>query len=104
MYPSQILRMQPTRRMLRAPPVEDQAAHSVSQRLRKLRKIPAELIPLGVVVGFAVIAASYSLTRKFWVDKNLRLARQNRLADKHEAAHHKEHAKEPEAKDAAPAS
>lgn len=58
----------------------------------------------GVVVGFAVIAASYSLTRKFWVDKNLRLARQNRLADKHEAAHHKEHAKEPEAKDAAPAS
>ncbi|KAH8678021.1 hypothetical protein BX600DRAFT_451281 [Xylariales sp. PMI_506] len=81
MYPSQIMRMQPTRRMMRAPPVEDQAGHTVSQRLRKLRKIPAELIPLGVVVGFAVLAATYSITRKFWVDKNLRLQRQNRAAD-----------------------
>ncbi|KAK9781058.1 hypothetical protein SCAR479_04879 [Seiridium cardinale] len=100
MYPTQIMRMQATRRMLRAPPTEDQAGHTVSQRLRKLRKIPAELIPLGehaclhgqlqfnqltmyigVVVGFAVFAAGYSSTRKFFVDKNLRLQRQNRAAD-----------------------
>ncbi|KAH6656928.1 hypothetical protein BKA67DRAFT_655229 [Truncatella angustata] len=66
---------------MRAPPTEDQAGHTVSQRLRKLRKIPAELIPLGVVVGFAVFAAGYSSMRKFWVDKTMRLKRQNRAAD-----------------------
>ncbi|KAI0124962.1 hypothetical protein BJ170DRAFT_635847 [Xylariales sp. AK1849] len=88
MYPSQIMRMQPTRRMMRAPPTEDQAGHTVSQRLRKLRSIPAELWPLGIVVGFAVFAAGYSVTRKFFVDKNLRLARQNRAAEA--AAHSSE--------------
>ena len=35
----------------------------------------------GVVVGFALFAAGYSITRKFLVDKNLRLARQNRQDD-----------------------
>lgn len=80
MRPTQILRLKPTMRMMREP-AEDQAGHTVSQRLRKLRKIPAELIPLGVVVGFAVFAAGYSSFRKFAVDKNLRLARQNRQAD-----------------------
>ncbi|KAK4095119.1 hypothetical protein Purlil1_815 [Purpureocillium lilacinum] len=50
--------------------------HTVSQRLRKLKQIPAELIPLAVVVGFAVFAAGYSSVRKFFVDKNLRLSRQ----------------------------
>ncbi|KAK6069052.1 hypothetical protein SCUP234_06401 [Seiridium cupressi] len=88
MYPTHIMRMQATRRMLRAPPTEDQAGHTVSQRLRKLRKIPAELIPLGVVVGFAVFAAGYSSTRKFFVDKNLRLQRQNRAADAASEEHH----------------
>lgn len=68
----------PTRRMMRPLPKEDQSAHTVSQRLRKLKNIPAELIPLGVVVGFAVFAAGYSSFRKFTVDKNLRLSRQNR--------------------------
>ncbi|KAI1852685.1 hypothetical protein JX265_003174 [Neoarthrinium moseri] len=81
MYPTLATRMQATRRLMRAPPAEDQAGHTVSQRLRKLRKIPAELIPLGVVVGFAVFAAGYSSARKFWVDKTLRLQRQNRAAD-----------------------
>ena len=37
----------------------------------------------GVVVGFALFAAGYSISRKFLVDKNLRLARQNRQADHH---------------------
>lgn len=69
--------MMPTKRMMRLPK-EDQSAHTISQRLRKLRQIPAELIPLGVVVGFAVFAAGYSSIRKFYVDKNLRLTRQNR--------------------------
>ncbi|KAL2205323.1 hypothetical protein CC79DRAFT_1335847 [Sarocladium strictum] len=64
-----------TPRMMRPVPKEDQAGHTISQRLRKLRQIPPELIPLGVVVGFAVFAAGYSSIRKFVVDKNLRLAR-----------------------------
>ncbi|RYO96133.1 hypothetical protein DL764_007511 [Monosporascus ibericus] len=88
MYSSPILRMMPSARMMRPVPKEDQTAHTVSQRLRKLRKIPAELIPLGVVVGFAVFAAGYSSFRKFYVDKNLRLTRQNRKDDDHAAEHH----------------
>ncbi|KHO02020.1 uncharacterized protein MAM_01021 [Metarhizium album ARSEF 1941] len=73
------LRMfRPTARMMRPVPKEDQAGHTVSQRLRKLKQIPAELIPLDLaaVVGFAIFAAGYSSVRKFIVDKNLRLARQ----------------------------
>ncbi|KAI1765802.1 hypothetical protein GGR53DRAFT_244226 [Hypoxylon sp. FL1150] len=88
MYATRALRMMPTRRMMFPVPKEDQSAHTVSQRLRKLRQIPAELIPLGVVVGFAVFAAAYSSLRKFTVDKNLRLNRQNR---KDEPAEHGEH-------------
>ncbi|QPG94573.1 hypothetical protein C2857_006405 [Epichloe festucae Fl1] len=74
---TQALRMfRPTARMMRPIPKEDQAGHTISQRLRKLKQIPAELIPLAVVVGFAVFAAGYSSVRKFAVDKNLRLSRQ----------------------------
>ncbi|KAH8159153.1 hypothetical protein CIB48_g9092 [Xylaria polymorpha] len=87
MYATRALRMVPTKRMMRIPK-EDQSAHTISQRLRKLRSIPAELIPLGVVVGFAVFAAGYSSFRKFFVDKNLRLGRQNRKDDEHEPAEH----------------
>ncbi|ATY66657.1 hypothetical protein CCM_04542 [Cordyceps militaris CM01] len=65
-----------TPRMMRPVPKEDQAGHTISQRLRKLKQIPAELIPLAAVVGFAVAAAGYSCVRKFYVDKNLRLGRQ----------------------------
>lgn len=72
-------------------------AHTISQRLRQWRKIPPELVPLGmfisapeqhpglmlisnkgVVVGVAVGFAVYSLGRKFVVDKQMRLSRQNR--------------------------
>ncbi|KAJ8125283.1 hypothetical protein O1611_g8357 [Lasiodiplodia mahajangana] len=87
MYATRALRMVPTKRMMRLPK-EDQSAHTVSQRLRKLRQIPAELIPLGVVVGFAVFAAGYSSFRKFFVDKNLRLGRQNRKDEPEEHAEH----------------
>lgn len=51
-------------------------AHTVSQRLRTLKKVPPELIPLGVVLAAALIAAGYSIVRKFYTDKTLRLTRQ----------------------------
>ncbi|KAK1836146.1 hypothetical protein QBC39DRAFT_338902 [Podospora conica] len=77
----------PTARRLSPVPKEEQAAHTVSQRLRRLRKIPPELIPLGVVVAFAVSAACYSSMRHFFVDKTIRLKRQNRAAEAHGASH-----------------
>jgi hypothetical protein len=43
----------------------------------------------GVVVAFAVGAAVYSSGRHFFVDKTIRLKRQNRAADAH--AHQEEH-------------
>ncbi|KAL8409406.1 hypothetical protein RB594_007728 [Gaeumannomyces avenae] len=95
MHPSQSLRMfQPTRRLMRPVPKEEQAAHTVSQRLRRLKKIPPELFPLGVVVGFALLAAGYSSLRHFMTDRTIRLKRQNRAADKHEGAHHSDHSDE----------
>jgi len=79
MQPTRTLRMfQPTRRMMRALPEEEHQAHTISQRIRRLKKIPPELIPLGIVVGVAVGAAFYSMGRKLVVDKQMRLARQNR--------------------------
>ncbi|KAL9534823.1 hypothetical protein SMMN14_01248 [Sphaerulina musiva] len=44
-------------------------------RLRTLKKIPVELIPIGVVLAAALLAAAYSLGRKLVVDKTLRLSR-----------------------------
>jgi hypothetical protein len=81
----------PTARLMRPVPKEEQSAHTVSQRLRRLRKIPPELIPLGVVVGFAICAAGYSSARHFFVDKTIRLKRQNRAADAHGAHGAEEH-------------
>ncbi|KAF4945808.1 hypothetical protein FGADI_11653 [Fusarium gaditjirri] len=80
-----------TPRMLRPVPKEDQAGHTISQRLRKLKQIPPELYPLAVVVGFALGAAGYSISRKFIVDKNLRLARQG-PAGRSDAGHAEGHA------------
>ncbi|KIW06315.1 uncharacterized protein PV09_02780 [Verruconis gallopava] len=45
--------MKPTTRMMRPVPKEEHSAHTISQRLRSLKKIPPELIPLGVVLGYA---------------------------------------------------
>lgn len=78
----------PTLRMMRPVPKEEQAAHTVSQRLRRLKSIPPELIPLGVVVGFAIFAAGYSSIRHFATDKTIRLKRQNRAADDAASAEH----------------
>ncbi|KAL3474968.1 hypothetical protein BJX99DRAFT_259890 [Aspergillus californicus] len=74
MYPTRILRMQPTRRYAFPTPKEAQSAHTISQRLRTLKRIPPELIPLGVVLGVAVFAAIYSSTKKLMTDKTLRLS------------------------------
>merc|ERR1711964_582951 len=61
MQPTATLKMfQPTRRMM-AMPNEEHRAHTISQRLRTLKKIPPELIPLGIVVGVAVGFAGYSM-------------------------------------------
>ncbi|KAL8694394.1 MAG: hypothetical protein Q9218_000960 [Villophora microphyllina] len=57
---------------------ETDAAHTISQRLRTLKKIPPELIPLGIVLGVAIGAACYSLINKLITDKTLRLTRSNR--------------------------
>ncbi|KAK4251690.1 hypothetical protein C7999DRAFT_27767 [Corynascus novoguineensis] len=89
MYATRSLRMfRPTARMMRPIPKEEQSAHTVSQRLRRLKQIPPELLPLGVVVAFAVTAGVYSSFRHFVTDKTIRLKRQNRAADSHA---HKEH-------------
>ncbi|KAK0741004.1 hypothetical protein B0T18DRAFT_419222 [Schizothecium vesticola] len=92
MFPTRVaLRaFRPTARLMNPVPKEEQAAHTVSQRLRRLRKIPPELLPLGVVVAFAICAAGYSSARHFFVDKTIRLKRQNRAAEAHGAGHGEE--------------
>lgn len=67
--------MYPTQRLMRPVPKEEHSAHTISQRLRTLKKIPPELIPLGVVIGVALAAAGYSITRKLYTDRTLRLTR-----------------------------
>ncbi|KAJ4297705.1 hypothetical protein N0V90_005600 [Kalmusia sp. IMI 367209] len=73
MQPSRMLFMRQT-----APLYMRQTARMMKPvpRLRQLKKIPAELIPLGVVLAVAVGAAIFSLGRKLMVDKTLRLKRQ----------------------------
>ncbi|KAK2677469.1 hypothetical protein RAB80_006209 [Fusarium oxysporum f. sp. vasinfectum] len=75
-----------TPRMLR--PVPAIPSLSVSE---SSSRSPPELYPLAVVVGFALGAAGYSISRKFIVDKNLRLARQG-PAGRHDAGHAEGHA------------
>ncbi|KAF2115595.1 hypothetical protein BDV96DRAFT_599180 [Lophiotrema nucula] len=84
MQPTRMMFMQPTRMLglrqtavMRSPvPKDSHQAHTISQRIRQLKKIPAELIPLGIVLLIAVGAAAFSLVRKLMVDKTLRLKRQ----------------------------
>ncbi|KAA8565101.1 hypothetical protein MFRU_008g00920 [Monilinia fructicola] len=79
MHPTAAVRMfQPTKKMWSPVPKEEHSAHTISQRLRQWRKIPPELVPLGIVVGVAVSFGVYSLGKKFIVDKQMRLSRQNR--------------------------
>ncbi|KJX94798.1 hypothetical protein TI39_contig4159g00026 [Zymoseptoria brevis] len=81
-----MLRMQPVRGFKSTPkrlamPKEEQSAHTISQRIRTLKKIPPELIPIGIVLAAAIGAAVYSLGRKLVTDKTLRLTRQGKQAD-----------------------
>ncbi|KAK3706660.1 hypothetical protein LTR37_012669 [Vermiconidia calcicola] len=75
MQPTRSLRLQATPKMRAAKEREDHAAHTISQRLRKLKRVPPELIPLGVVLGIAIAAAGYSLINTLFRDKTLRLTR-----------------------------
>ncbi|PUU74335.1 hypothetical protein B9Z19DRAFT_1000889, partial [Tuber borchii] len=54
------------------------AAHTISQRIRMLKKVPPELIPLGIVIGAGVGMAVISMGRKLYTDKQLRLSRSPR--------------------------
>ncbi|KAJ5923754.1 hypothetical protein N7454_008999 [Penicillium verhagenii] len=106
MYPSQVLRMQPLAgslqpgaRKLITPPSgsydrvsastnsclqkEAHSAHTISQRLRMIKKCPPELIPLGIVLGVAVGAAIYASTKKLMSDKTLRLYRNSPESREH---------------------
>ncbi|KAK5112051.1 hypothetical protein LTR62_004585 [Meristemomyces frigidus] len=59
-------------------PKEEHAAHTISQRLRSLKRVPPELIPLGVVLAAALGAAGYSIVRSFYRDGTLRLTRRGK--------------------------
>ncbi|CAL5868214.1 uncharacterized protein PFLUO_LOCUS2438 [Penicillium psychrofluorescens] len=83
MYPTRILRMQATRPMFRPAPKENHSAHTISQRIRTLKRIPPELIPLGLVLGVAVVAAIYSSGHKLMTDKTLRLSRNSPESREH---------------------
>ncbi|KAG9518246.1 hypothetical protein KCU99_g1596, partial [Aureobasidium melanogenum] len=56
-------------------PKEEHSAHTISQRIRTLKKIPPELIPIGIVLAVAISFAAYSLIRKLFTDGTLRLYR-----------------------------
>ncbi|KXL43138.1 hypothetical protein M433DRAFT_81912 [Acidomyces richmondensis BFW] len=72
----QAIRSFRTTNVKRSPvPKEEQAAHTISQRLRGIRKVPPELIPLGIVLATAVLAGVFSLGRSLFRDKTLRLHR-----------------------------
>ncbi|PWY89567.1 hypothetical protein BO94DRAFT_623557 [Aspergillus sclerotioniger CBS 115572] len=77
MFPTRVLRMQASRPFAFPAPKENHSAHTISQRLRTLKRIPPELIPLGLVLGVAVGAAIYSSSKKLMTDKTLRLYRNN---------------------------
>ncbi|KAI7150421.1 hypothetical protein KC344_g170 [Hortaea werneckii] len=64
------------------PPAPAQAS-SRPRKQNTLKRIPPELIPLGVVLAAAVFAAGYSIVRKLFTDSTLRLYRQGPDANKH---------------------
>ncbi|KAJ6008450.1 hypothetical protein N7540_012426 [Penicillium herquei] len=83
MYPTQAFRMQPSRAFFNPAPKEAQSAHTISQRLRMIKKCPPELIPLGIVLGVALGAAFYASTKKLMTDKTLRLYRNSPESREH---------------------
>ncbi|KAE8328194.1 hypothetical protein BDV39DRAFT_204310 [Aspergillus sergii] len=83
MFPTRVLRMQASRPFAFPTPKEAQSAHTISQRLRTLKRVPPELIPLGIVLGVAVGAAIYSSGKKLMTDKTLRLSRNSPESREH---------------------
>ncbi|KAK2758295.1 hypothetical protein FQN54_004141 [Arachnomyces sp. PD_36] len=82
MLPTRALRMQSTRALRMPTPKEGQSAHTISQRLRTLKRTPPELIPIGFVLLVALGAGVYTSGRKFMQDKTLRLTR-SKPEDRH---------------------
>jgi len=76
MRPTNFQRLRQTPILRMAMPKEEQSGHTISQRLRQIKNVPTELIPLGVVLAAAVVAAGYSMVNKLLTDKTLRLQRQ----------------------------
>ncbi|KAJ5383558.1 NADH-ubiquinone reductase complex 1 MLRQ subunit [Penicillium concentricum] len=83
MYPTRMLRMQPTRAFAFPTPKEQQSAHTISQRLRQLKRVPPELLPIGFVLAVAIGAAIYSSGKKLMTDKTLRLYRNSPESREH---------------------
>ncbi|OGM41408.1 hypothetical protein ABOM_010270 [Aspergillus bombycis] len=85
MFPTRVMRMQASRPFAFPTPKEAQSAtaHTISQRLRTLKRVPPELIPLGIVLGIAVGAAIYSSGKKLMTDKTLRLSRNSPESREH---------------------
>ncbi|KAK9647712.1 hypothetical protein V6Z96_006714 [Aspergillus fumigatus] len=61
MYPTRALRMQASRPFAFPLPKENQSAHTISQRLRTLKRVPPELIPLGIVLRYVDTALFLSI-------------------------------------------
>ncbi|KAJ5164476.1 uncharacterized protein N7500_006306 [Penicillium coprophilum] len=83
MYPTRMLRMQPTRAFAFPTPKEQHSAHTISQRLRQLKRVPPELLPIGFVLAVALGAAVYSCGKKLMTDKTLRLYRNSPESREH---------------------
>ncbi|KAL1585614.1 hypothetical protein WHR41_05990 [Cladosporium halotolerans] len=73
--PTRGLRLQASPKMRTPVPKEEHSAHTISQRIRSLKKIPVELLPIAAVLAVALGAAGYSIIRKFYTDSTLRLYR-----------------------------
>ncbi|KAL3419184.1 hypothetical protein PVAG01_09406 [Phlyctema vagabunda] len=70
-HPSQRMMMHASRRMQIGMPNE-RIAGTTRIHFQKLRAIPVEVYPLGVVVGFMVSIATFSLAKALFFGKNLR--------------------------------
>ncbi|KAF1963138.1 hypothetical protein CC80DRAFT_588600 [Byssothecium circinans] len=78
------LYMRQTARMMKPVPKEEHGGKALVclGAFEGLKKIPAELIPLGIVLLVAIAAAVFSLGRKLMVDKTLRLKGRQSVAEK----------------------
>ncbi|KAJ5720477.1 uncharacterized protein N7483_008411 [Penicillium malachiteum] len=79
MYPTQAFRMQPSRAFFNPAPKEAHSAHTISQRLRMIKKCPPRVDSSRVALG----AAFYASTKKLMTDKTLRLYRNSPESREH---------------------